>query len=660
MAMRALFEAAWHGFLGVIISANVLYAEQVLPYTAPPGTYHTSWIGNSFGGSGAVGDEGVAFHSNGFGHWVQDSVGSMAVSTDGTVLVDARWDEGGHGVGLYKNGQTNRVPVIGPTPWKSNGMNASGTAICVDDSFFYVVNVHKALLRFRWTPGDINSSKFIDEVLLPERATGLSCSNGKILVGYSDKIELRDETSMQLTATYPAIDVSAVLLARDGSFWLIVGGKIRHLQSNGNDTGVEIPGIGSPASLAWAENGSLIVTDNGPSQQVLFFDVSGLPKLASTFGAKGGLYSGTPGAVAPQKLFGLRGAGMDSKGNLYIGMSFTSGPSGDAFIRAFSPSGDLLWEDYNASFVDTFGFQPGSDGTVVYGRTTRWQLNLHRKKPGSEATLTALTLNPLTDPQDSRINGGFSVYPRLIKGTQLIYALGQYDSGFTIFAESPGTEIFHQVAKVPKKGWAWYVTDEGNIWNGDAPNQKIALYRLQSITDGKPDYDWQNPQTWPWPADFKTVTRVIYNKNSDSLYVFGFLDNQSAKGIWGTLGLTARRYDGWFSNNPHLVWTNNSLPVSIISPGKTLFAKDVSLAGDYLFLGMIRDAHPDVHPMVNILNAGTGQFVGTLEAGPEVGSIGGWADVLGSVQAIKRHNGEYLVLIEDDFRGKNILFRWTP
>ncbi len=660
MAVVAVLKVVWHSLIGVLVSANVLYADEVTPYLAPPGTYHTSWIGNSFGGSGAVGKEGVAFQYNGFGRWVQDAIGSMAVSADGTVFVNASWDEGGHGVGLYKNGQANRTPVIGPNPGKANGMNASGTAICVDGEFFYVGNIRRELLRFRWTPGDINSSKFVDEVLLPERAIGLSCADEKILVGYPDKIELRDETSMQMTATYPASDVSAVLLAPDGSDWVISGGEVRHLQANGNDTGITLRGLGNPASLAWANNGTLIVTDNGPAQQVLFFDVSAHPQLTSSFGVKGGLYSGTPGAVAPKKLFGLRGAGMDSAGNLYVGMGFTSLPTGNAFIRAFSPSGNLLWEDYNASFVDTFGFQPGSDGTIVYGRTTRWQLDLDRQSPGSEATLTAVTLDPLTDPEDARIEKGFSVYPRLINGTQLLYGIGQYNNGYIIFAQRPGTNIFHQVAKVPAKGWAWYVTDDGNIWNGDAANRKIALYRLQAITDGKPVYDWQHPQVWPWPADFKTVTRVIYARHSDSLYVFGFLDNQSANGVWGTLGLTARRYDGWLSGDPHLVWTNDSLPVSELGPGKTLFAKDASLAGDYLFLGMIKDAHPDVHPMVNILNAGNGQFVGTLKAGPEVGYIGGEADVLGSVQATKRTNGDYLVLIEDDWRGKNILFRWTP
>jgi hypothetical protein len=28
--------------------------------------------------------------------------------------------------------------------------------------------------------------------------------------------------------------------------------------------------------------------------------------------------------------------------------------------------------------------------------------------------------------------------------------------------------------------------------------------------------------------------------------------------------------------------------------------------------------------------------------------------------AFKRKNGQYLVLVEDDWRGKNLLYRWLP
>ena len=643
----------------MVFSAHTLYAAETKP---PPGTYYTSWIGNSYGGSGAAAGEGIGSRSNGFGYWVQDAISSMAVSPDGTVFLGAKWDEAGRGIGLYKKGLPNRVLVTAShSPAKAWAFNTANAAVCVDGGFFYIGNLGKGLLKFRWTPGDINSAKYSTTVTLPEPAVALSCGNGKILVGYTDKVELRDETGMQLLATYPVSDLTAVLLAPDGSFWVIAGGKARHLQANGNDTGISLPGIGEPMSLAWGENGTLIVTDNGPAQQVLFFDVAGAPKLTSSFGVKGGLYSGTPGAVAPQKLFALRGAGIDSAGNLYIGMSFDAGPSGNTFLRAFSPTGKLLWEDDATAFVDTFGFEPGSDGTVVYGRTTRWQLDLDRQTPGSEATLIAITLDPLRYPDDLRLKYGFSVFPRLIDGTQLLYGLGQRSGGFAIFAGSPGSDILHQVASPSKPGWAWYVGDDGNIWNGDAPGKKIALYVLKSVTAGQPVYDWQHPKTWPWPTDFQSVTRLIYQKDTDSLYIFGYGKGQSDNGGWGTLGFTGRRYDGWLAGNPSVRWTNTDLPASAGAiNGKPLAAKDAALAGDSLFLGMVRDVIQRYAAKVAIVSAASGQYVGTMQAGPEVGGLGGWEDMAGSVQATRCANGEYLILVEDDFRAKNLLFRWKP
>ena len=156
-----------------------------------------------------------------------------------------------------------------------------------------------------------------------------------------------------MLTSYPVRDVSAALWSPDGSFWLIADDKVRRFTAGG-DLGIALPGITKPTALAWSNDGRLIVTDNGPAQQVLFFDVSRRPLVMSTFGVKGGLYSGMPGQVAPQKLFGLRGVGMDAAGNLYVAMGFDDHPGGNSFIRAFSPAGALLWEVYATAFVDTF------------------------------------------------------------------------------------------------------------------------------------------------------------------------------------------------------------------------------------------------------------------------------------------------------------------
>lgn len=38
----------------------------------------------------------------------------------------------------------------------------------------------------------------------------------------------------------------------------------------------------------------------------------------------------------------------------------------------------------------------------------------------------------------------------------------------------------------------------------------------------------------------------------------------------------------------------------------------------------------------------------------------GWCDMPYAVQAIQRAIGEYLIMEEKDWRGKNLHFRWSP
>ena len=57
-------------------------------------------------------------------------------------------------------------------------------------------------------------------------------------------------------------------------------------------------------------------SQTGPRQQVLFCDITDpkRPKLTRAFGDYGGIASGKPGEVAPDKFWGIRGIGMDGAG----------------------------------------------------------------------------------------------------------------------------------------------------------------------------------------------------------------------------------------------------------------------------------------------------------------------------------------------------------
>jgi hypothetical protein len=92
--------------------------------------------------------------------------------------------------------------------------------------------------------------------------------------------------------------------------------------------------------------------------------------------------------------------------------------------------------------------------------------------------------------------------------------------------------------------------------------------------------------------------------------------------------------------------------------GGPLSPSAVDFAGDYLFVGMVK---PDQGKQyTHILRLSDGQYIGSLSPGTEVGGQAGWQDMPYSIQALKRKNGEYLILVEEDFRGKNLLYRWRP
>jgi len=620
-------------------------------YKAPPGVYRTSWVGNTFGGDGG---------SNGFGYWVQDGISKLAVSPDGTALCGVEWDEAGRCVGLYKDGQVNRVLLKEGGKETAWGWGTANRALAVWQDTIYVANEGKKLLRFRWHPGAINSAVFVGETDLSAKAVAVAANRNWIVVAYPNSIELRRAADMRVVRQFPMQKVQDVALATNSGLWVLADKRVQHCSFTGKILPGVISNLQDPTAIAIANHNpnQLLVCDNGPRQQVLFYDLKLHPHLVKTFGAYGGLMSGQPGEVKPNKLFGLRGANTDADGNLYVAMSFGNGPNGHCLLRCFAPNGTMKWQVMNFSFVDTFGFDPDSNGSLVFSRDAIFQLDLSKQKPGSEWSLKAISVPYPQEQTSDRLRYGQSAIVRDLQGRRLLYLIGQYAGGFLIYAFRGN--IAYEVGKVGRNdSWAWYVDAQGNIWNGDGPNRNILCYRfLGWDAQGKPRYDWNHPETWPWPNDFELVRRIIYNADADTLYLFGYLRGETIDS-WGVVGHTARRYDGWRTGAPKIRWTIQ-LPVNPHGndQGQPLTPQSVDVAGDYLFVGMVKP--DDNRQYTHIFRLSDGSYVGSLFPGPEVGGNAGWQDMPYAIQAFHRKNGEYLVLVEEDWRGKNLLYRWWP
>lgn len=648
--------------LGLALPAPLLAASpprpEVTASTPPPGHYSTSWVGNSFPGDGGP---------NGLGFWVQNGADEIEVTPEGTVIAGTDWDEAGRCVGLYRDGQVNRVllkhegPGVKETAW---GWNTGNEALAVDGTNIFIANKGGSLLRFTWTPGELDSPKFAEDVALPDKAVGLNARAGKLAVAYSNRVEVLRAGDFAVLTNFPLAGLNDVAIAPDGSLWVIANQSIRHLPQDKSLCSE----VAKPTALAFAHDGRLIVCDDGPDQQIKFYDVSGArPKLVSSFGDKGGLRSGTPGLSAPTKLYSPRGAGTDAKGNLYVALGFNGAPVGTLVLRSFTPDGKLRWELANHSFVDTYGFDPAADGAVVYSRTAVFDLDLDSGKTNSIWRQRATTVDHVQFPDDPRANSAMSVYVRHLQGRRLLYGIGQYGGGYRLFAfEDPKGFLARPVGHItaPGETWAWDVDDNGDIWHGDLWRGEKDGGVIRRFTfkgwaaDGQPRFETEKPDTWPWPEDFQNVRRIIYDAKSDALYVSGYLKGE-AEDSWGVTGKTLRRYDGWLKGDPKVRWTIK-LPVNPkgTDQGKPLSPQCLTVTGDYIFVGMVKPEGDK--PQTHIHATKDGRYIGTFVSGPEVGGNTGWQDMPYALSAFKRRNGEYLVLVEDDWRGKNLLYRWTP
>ena len=79
----------------------------------------------------------------------------------------------------------------------------------------------------------------------------------------------------------------------------------------------------------------------------------------------------------------------------------------------------------------------------------------------------------------------------------------------------------------------------------------------------------------------------------------------------------------------------------------------LTVEGKYLFT---------VEPvgLVHVYEKDTGREVGVIKPGPEVGGASGWVDVPNGISASRQADGEYLVFVEEDARGKVMMYRWRP
>jgi hypothetical protein len=149
------------------------------------------------------------------------------------------------------------------------------------------------------------------------------------------------------------------------------------------------------------------------------------------------------------------------------------------------------------------------------------------------------------------------------------------------------------------------------------------------------------------PKGMRDVARVWYDTDTDTLVAAEQGVDEQGRSDMRHIGriFVCRNY-----------LAGNRETISFTS-GAGREAECIAVAGDYVFSGGWKE-----RGRIFINRLSDGSAAGCLDPGPTVGGVEatGWIDLLTGMTAHKRADGEYLVFVEEDYRGKVLLYRWRP
>jgi DNA-binding beta-propeller fold protein YncE len=663
--------------------------DQELNKTANKLGYKTSWIGNTFGGQ----------------KWVQIQMAGMYVAPNGTAYVTSHWDEATREVGIYKDGD-----VIGKVEDLHGWGRLGGIAITGNQKYLYVAmrqgkegkpgedyppegttwyNVRRYDLSGKPAPfpGGRGWNKTMVIVNTKKEVTGLATRGNELYVSdpASDRIRIYHTETMQELRSFSVTNPGAIAIDKQNNLWIVHNKKVAQYSPQGKQLSKEITNVDNPTAIAFDPQGRLLVADNGKRQQILTYNITSKPVQVGTFGTKGGISGGTPGEVQDLKLNGITGVGTDANGNIYISNNGFNNSGAD--LRKFSSSGKLQWRLLGLQFLDNADADPDTDGRDVFTKNEHFVMD-YSKSNGKEWRYKASTLDKFRYPDDGRLHTTpTAAFVRRLGGKRLLYLSSEmmserlliyrFDKEIAVPCGIFGKNHLSWPANQPKNAswlwhdtngdgaiqskeykilgeedgsvWGWEIDSKGDIWQA-AEAGYIKRYPYQKLDKhGCPVYGKAVGGKIPMPAPFTTLTRIKYFPKQDVMYLGGYTsDRPNLDGDWGLVGTEIIRYDNW-SKNKKIRW-RIALPYETKSDPK-LHIKAMDIAGDRVFAVDSKKAG------VYVYKASTGEPVKVLKPGPEVGGESGWIDIPYGIRAFRRSNGEYLVFVEENARGKVMMYR---
>jgi hypothetical protein len=698
-----------------LISAALLLTLAAGPRNKAADTtldYSTTWVGNTFGGGPkwvqnvvravALDEDGAIYANN---YW--DEGGRQAgVYRDGDVVGMMKDTHGWGHTGGVAIAIDDRYVYMAFEQSSENG-HLKGPGYPPNDEVWYCVSRrHKdgSHAPFPGGTGDKGDLLVIavghrsDKVPNHSRAIhGLAVDRGEMFISdpKTNRVRVIQTSTMRQVRQW-AVNDPRDIAATERSLWMIQGdpdkskARIIEYDRDGRRTGKVITGVPKPLGLCIDPKGRVLIADSGPRQQILFYDVSGAAaKLVDTLGEEHGVFAEpVPGKVGPNRLCGPSDVAVNAKGEIAVSCLM---PAGGTILRLFSPKHEMLWELLGLEFVDAADADPMSDGTEIYSARSHYHLDRNGW------SWKGFTLDPFSSPDDPRLTvrvSQCSASIQYIEGRRFLACRGmrqnllafyRFDGEIarpcSIIAAGSIPEEHWPDNGRPKQGrwlwrdlngdakmqrreyqdadgkddskqlWASYVDERGDVWQGTI--QGLIRHFHCGGLDGKGNpiyartaklYDERQA-----PPPISVLLRAIYAPATDSMYLSGYVPERSNtdKRNFGMVGSDLIRYDRWSTRHPRIRWR-------VLLPqweGFLSGAASLCVEADRIFVVMGRSAE------VRVYDTETGTYIGSMYPGPEVHGESGFIDIRDAIHARKLSNGDYLVIVEEDNKAKNIVYR---
>ncbi len=663
-----------------ILTILFLQASYAQAPINPPGTYTTSWLGNTY----------MDVNGN---KVVTEELNSICLSPDGIVFT-AGYAEAFGGGASFNASDGSFAGRYGNT---NSGFGDPLTVVAADNDYVYY-GAGIGILRAPHGGAQGGYDLFLNGIDIQ----GLYLKSGRLYVSdfSNNKIRVINTSTMTEEMSWSCLHPTRLTVDNSGKIWVVrwdstsvqlpsdgpvwKGDKILSFSSTGTP-GPQITDFDQPLSVAVNNNGQLLVGGLNVNSQILIYNVSGIPYQVGTFGAPLGIFSGTAGAFTNSaKLHWIKAISVDKSGDIYTGCTY--GTFWGDCVEKFNSSGALQWRVFAGTSLDCAGIDPDNE-TEVYSKFHHYSLDYTKTFPGTEWSLKGFTVNRFKYPNDPRVDQNTDVGSRSLgagtfrlggklfvaRSSQEGYRWEMYRQETSTDGEvlvpsvnmgagsDPDNHFYDPTTKSwidkPKKdnlyNQYWCVAKNGDLFTiADNPDM-IIQYKFGGLdANSNPVWDASNATVTHAP-EFQDLRRLYYDSGDDAMYMAGDVDN----GNYGSF-LRVKKFANWSTGNRTSAYTAE-LPYNDASyAGASNYgggqAVAFSVSGDYIFI-LYGVGH------VRVLSKSDGTLIGTMQQ-----NINGWHGSDGQVDAAygmtvtQRANGEYVILFENAAWANIMMYRWQP